>query len=260
MPDSLGDRMKQYENAYRVYLPKRLPVIVRIDGRAFHTLTRGFRRPFDSVLSETMSTTTLALCEAVEGVKMAYTQSDEISLLITNNDTIDTEPWFNNNLQKLTSLTASIATLAFNKNFHFCVAKWLTNDDPSIDEEAKYVPIYNRSSLEAMFDSRTFILPPDEVTNYFIWRQQDATRNSINMVAQSLYSHKELHGKNCNEMQDMIHAKGQKWNDYPTVYKRGLCYVKKPTEYVRMKWVEDRDIPIFTENRKYIESRFIVNE
>jgi hypothetical protein len=115
--DNLGDRMKSYENITRTYLPSRMPIIIRIDGKAFHTFTKGFKKPFDDILMRAMEETAAALCRDIEGVKVAYTQSDEISLLITNNDTWETQPWFGNNLQKMVSVAASIATLAFNRAF-----------------------------------------------------------------------------------------------------------------------------------------------
>lgn len=265
--DSLGDRMKGYENISRIYLPRRLPVIIRVDGRAFHTFTRGFERPFDQVLRTCMRVAAKALCEQISGVKLAYVQSDEISLLLTNDDTLDTQPWFGNNLQKLVSLSASIATLAFNGEFRQAIIR-----QPDKQQFGSYLIAYNRG---AQFDSRAFVIPPTEVTNYFIWRQQDATRNSIQMVAQSLYSHKELMNKNTDELQEMIFQKGINWNDYPIPNKRGFCVVKKPcvigieadatgleaaSPVIRKQWVVDTDIPIFTQDRSYIEKLVIHND
>ena len=269
MSDALGDRMKTYENISRIYLPKRLPVIIRVDGRAFHTLTRGFARPFDKVLHESMWCTTEALCNQIGGVKLAYTQSDEISLLLTNDDTQETEPWFGNNLQKLVSIASSIATLAFNQYFYDTFKAWMGDPDAQPDQ-LDLLNAYDKAVMKAQFDARAFVLPPSEVVNYFIWRQQDATRNSIQLVAQSLFSHKELMRKNTDQLQEMIFQKGINWNDYPTYYKRGLCYVKKPTkvrtvidmkdlsetEIIRNRWVPDYNIPIFTQDRSYIENMF----
>lgn len=269
MPDSLGDRMKGYENVSRIYLPRRLPVIIRIDGRAFHTFTRGFVKPFDNVLHKAMWRTAEELCKQIAGVKLAYIQSDEISLLLTNDDTIETQPWFDNNLQKLVSISASIATLEFNKAlsheteaFRVKLLEETYCEDQWVQERTYHDALWN-----AQFDARAFVLPPSEVINYFIWRQQDATRNSIQIVAQSLYSHKELMNKNTAQMQDMIHEKGVNWNDYPTYYKRGLCVIKQPsitevTVYadekeiatiIRHQWKQDDNIPIFTKDREYIE-------
>ena len=269
MSDALGDRMKAYENISRIYLPKRLPVIIRVDGRAFHTLTRGFTRPFDKVLHESMWCTAEALCNQIGGVKLAYTQSDEISLLLTNDDTQETEPWFGNNLQKLVSIASSIATLAFNQYFYDTFKAWI--GDPDVEPgQLDLLNAYDKAIMKAQFDARAFVLPPSEVVNYFIWRQQDATRNSIQLVAQSLFPHKELMHKNTDQLQEMIFQKGINWNDYPTYYKRGLCYVKKPTkvrtvidmkdmsetEIIRNRWTPDYDIPIFTQDRSYIENTF----
>ena len=272
--DSLGDRMKGYENAYRLYLPRRLPVIIRIDGRAFHTFTRGFKRPFDEVLQTAMQLTAKKLCEEVSGCKLAYVQSDEISMLVTNNDSIETQPWFDNNLQKLVSLSAAIATLEFNRVFDECVWTWYTKKlDEAVDESGNPVSMdeadkraeewYTLKKNSATFDARAFVLPEDEVCNYFIWRQQDAVRNSIQMVAQSLYSHKELQNKNQSDLQELIHAKGINWNNYPVPCKRGACVVRMEQlidGIVRNKWMIDLEIPTFTKNRAYIENTFSKTE
>lgn len=271
--DSLGDRMKGYENAYRLYLPRRIPVIIRIDGRAFHTFTRGFQRPFDEVLMSVMQLTAKKLCEEVSGCKLAYVQSDEISLLVTNDDALETQPWFDNNLQKLVSLCASIATLEFNKVFSNCDWNWYTSlldmyikeedgkQSGSIPDNLVDIADHHQHAYDkATFDTRAFILPKEEVCNYFIWRQQDAVRNSIQMVAQSLYSHNELQGKNSSDLQELIHAKGVNWNDYPVPCKRGACIVKREEEVddiTRHKWVIDTEIPTFTKNRAYVENTFI---
>lgn len=270
---SLGDRMKNYENAYRIYLPNRLPVIVRLDMRAGHTYTRNFCRPFDSRMHKAMVETAKALCAEVSGCKMAYTQSDEISLLVTNNDTIEMQPWFGNNLQKIVSLTAAKASIVFQQEMRYIV------DCESIrcDDEDKYFlhSTYIAHLNNVMFDSRAFILPEDEVTNYFIWRQQDATRNSIEMAARAHFSHKECDHKNCDKLQEMLLQKGINWNDYEVWQKRGVCIKKIEVEMPiiygkdisnliskvvkRTHWVEDDNIPIFTENRAYIENLFLHN-
>lgn len=253
MPDALGDRMKRYEDAYRVYLPRRLPVIIRVDGRAFHTFTRGFKRPFDSVLSAVMIKTAEALCKEISGAKLAYIQSDEISILVTNDDTTETQPWFDNNLQKLASLSASIATRAFDNAFQVAVSQY--------NESFEQFTVYFRALHKATFDARAFILPPNEVTNYFIWRQQDATRNSIQMAARSVYSHKELQNKNTSDLQDMLMEKGINWNDYETHQKRGACVVKEKVDGVpHGKWTADLEIPIFTQDRDYIERRMVKDD
>ena len=258
--DSLGDRMKGYENISRIYLTRRTPIIIRIDGKAFHSFTRGFARPFDDVLIKSMQDTAKYLCENIMGCKLAYTQSDEISLLLVDYEKIETQAWFDNNLQKMVSVAASMATMVFNRFFREEMDKGPTI--PSVRYNW-YTAAINKG---AMFDARAFILPKEEVNNYFIWRQQDATRNSIQMVAQSNFSHKELQGKSCNVLQDMLHEqKGINWNDYSTVYKRGSCIIKIEdgiNQYdevgnicgytERTKWIVDKEIPIFTQDRDYI--------
>lgn len=228
MPDSLGDRMKKYENIWRFYLPIRMPLIIRIDGKAFHSLTRKFDKPFDQNFINAMEKTTLSLCENIEGCKLAYTQSDEISLLLTDYENFDTQAWFQKNLQKIVSVSASIATLAFSK---------------FIDG--------------GLFDSRAFVLSKEEVVNYFIWRQQDATRNAIQGLGQANFSHKQLMNKSCDEIQCMLlEQKNINFNDLPITHKRGTCCIKEYYEYnnsKRTRWISDWEIPIFTENREYIE-------
>ncbi len=243
--DSLGDRMKEYENAYRLFLPKRMPIIVRVDGKAFHTFTRGFKRPFDSAVSEPMKEAAIELCRNVEGCKLVYTQSDEISLVLRNDDEPTTQAWFGNNLQKIASVTASIATRAFNRAYRIYIQ----------EHDMTRNPVYSRNIDQALFDSRVFLLPENETVNYFIWRQQDAVRNSIESCARSMYSHKELFKKNCSEMLHMMQEKGFDWSELPTPQKRGMCIVKRVHEVSgaqRSKWEPDLDIPIFSETRDYI--------
>lgn len=271
--DSLGDRMKAYENISRIYLTKRSPVIIRIDGKAFHTFTRGFAKPFDKFFMMAMQETAKHLCKEIVGCKLAYVQSDEISLLLTDYDTISTQPWFENNLQKLVSVSASIATLAFNRAFasltrdlsdkyayHAVTMKnlWGERDEKNFNA---YSTAYSRG---ATFDARAFILPKEEVCNYFIWRQQDATRNSILAVAQSVLSHKEMQGKKCTELQDIIFTqKGINWNHFPTTEKRGACIVKTIVDkngVERREWTTDNDIPIFSKDRDYIDNKVYIKE
>lgn len=271
--DSLGDRMKSYENITRTYLPSRMPVIIRVDGKAFHTFTKGFKKPFDDILMRAMQETAAALCREIEGVKVAYTQSDEISLLITNNDTWETQPWFGNNIQKIVSVAASIATLTFNRAFCAVVHDFINDiyyKDPSIATD-KLLNIYlDACDKGAMFDARAFVLPADEVCNYFIWRQQDAIRNSIQAVGQANFSHKELMNKNCKDIKQMLVEKNLKWESIPISCQRGVCVIKKPTkvktqinletgsymEMTRNRWTVDDNIPLFWENRKYIDCLF----
>lgn len=267
--DSLGDRMKSYENITRTYLPGRMPIIIRIDGKAFHTFTKGFKKPFDDVLMRAMEETAAVLCRDIEGVKVAYTQSDEISLLITNNDTWETQPWFGNNLQKMASVAASIATLAFNRAFWHELN--MLNNNYLNTEDTEHLNAYCHACEKgATFDARVFVLPADEVCNYFIWRQQDAIRNSIQSMGQAHFSHKELMNKSCENIKQMLVEKNIKWESIPISCQRGICVIKKPTKvktqinletgsYMQMtrnRWTVDDNIPLFWENRKYIDCLF----
>lgn len=228
--DPLGDRMKaQYENRTRYYLPRRTYTVIRLDGKAFHSYTRGLERPFDEQFMTDMLWTTRFLCSEVAGCRLGYTQSDEISLVLTDFTSPKTEAWFDGNVQKMASISASLATAKFNEL---------------------------RPGKLACFDSRVFTIPdPVEVNNYLVWRQKDATRNSISMAAQAKFSHKELHGKSSNEMQEMLFQKhGINWNDYPVGFKRGsmvypqtvrqqVSYVDKRTgkKCVTPEWVDRRE-------------------
>lgn len=246
--DKLGDRMKSnYESRSKTFLTRRTPVIIRLDGKAFHTFTKGMNRPFDTLLMETMQETTKYLCENIQGCKIGYTQSDEITLLLTDYDTLTTDAWFDYNVQKMCSISASMATLTFNRIFRDKA------DRPYNNEEVQY---YKKIDL-AMFDSRCFNIPKEEVANCFIWRQQDATRNSVSMVAQANFSHKELQNKSSSYMQDMLMLqKNINWNDFTPSEKRGTSIIKiKETinDVERSKWIIDKDTPIFSKDREYIE-------
>ena len=267
--DSLGDRIKQYEGISRISLMRRNPVIIRIDGKAFHTFTRGFQRPFDDILIESMQETMKYLCENIQGCKLGYCQSDEISLLLTDYENINTAAWFDYQVQKMCSIAASMATLAFNRAFEERVEA--LDFDWSMGVEginSEYLSaLYKAREKGAMFDARCFSIPKEEVCNYFIWREQDSTRNSIQMVAQANFSHKQLQNKSCDKIQDMLMIqKDINWNDFDTVKKRGSCCTKTGKHTIvdiqtgeqkeRLIWEIDKNIPIFTQDRNYIE-RFV---
>lgn len=250
---SLGDRMKEYENIERKYLTRRLPLMIRIDGKAFHSYTKGFERPFYRPFREVMENTMLDLANAVMGCKMAYTQSDEITLLLTDDDTLETQPWFGKNLQKIVSLSAAMTTYFFNKNVeNICRGR-----------EENLVPLRNAYENKlAIFDARAWCVPHEEVLNVFCWREQDCTRNAIESAGQAYFSHKQLFGKSCNEIQEMLFKeKGINFNDYPVWFKRGVCAIKKPVEITtpdgkvitRNKFCLDYNIPIFHKQPEYIE-------
>ncbi len=232
--DSLGDRMKKYEDVFRTSLPERMPVVLRIDGKAFHSYTKGCKRPFDEKLVEVMNETAEYLCKNIMGARLAYVQSDEISILLTNYNDINSQSWFDNNLQKMVSVSAGMASGVF------------TSLSPKIFGTAKL----------AVFDARAWVMPKEDTNNYFLWRQQDCTRNSVQMVARSMYPHKELHKMGNSQLQDMIFKKGTNWNDLPVSQRRGRCIVKEQFAKdgaVRSKWIVDNEIPIFSQDRAYIE-------
>lgn len=257
---SLSDRMKMYEKVNTSYLMRRNPIIIRLDGRAFHTFTKDIQKPFDYILMYSMQQTARALCESIQGCKLAYTQSDEISLLITDYDSIKTEAWFDYNVQKMVSLSASSATLFFNTFFRDNVLDFLnTSNIEDAEEFFRISNIYKNKIFKATFDSRVFSIQKDDVANYFIWRQEDATRNSIQMVAQANFSHKEIQNISCNELQNkLLIEKNINWNNFSASEKRGTAIIRKnrvvnSEGLIRKKWVIDYNTPIFKKERNYIE-------
>jgi tRNA(His) 5'-end guanylyltransferase len=245
----LGTRMKSYENINRYYLTRRMPLIVRVDGKAFHSYTKNFKKPYDEEFVYTMVETGKALLKEIQGSKLVYIQSDEISILATDYKELNTQAWFDKNLQKMVSVSASIATAYFNDS--------ISNDFNKTDNKI------------ALFDSRVFVLPKEEVNNYFLWQQQDATRNSIQGLGQFHFSHKELTNLNCNQIQEkLFQEKHINWNDIETWKKRGICLYKTQATQVKVESIEDscvsipiirtkiitdREIPIFSQQIDYVE-------
>lgn len=226
--DDLGRRMKEYyEQIPKTKLMRRCPVIIRIDGKAFHSFTKGFKRPFDDVLIESMQETMKYLCVNLQGCVLGYHQSDEISLILVDYQKLTSDAWFDYEVQKICSIAASMATMVFNKIFEQNCIEY-SQVIPNTEPFCKIMPAYTKAFEKgAMFDARCFNIPKEEVTNYIYWRQLDATRNSIQMVGQANFSYKELHGKSCNQIQDMLMTqKGINWNDYPVYQKRGSCCIK----------------------------------
>lgn len=257
--DDLGKRMKTYYEAIpKTSLMRRTPVAIRIDGKAFHTFTRGFERPFDTLLVNVMQQTTKKLCENIQNCVFGYTQSDEITLILVDYKDINTAAWFDYEVQKLCSISASMATLYFNKFFKQSVEEFDINSiikEKEVDNY-KLLNSYKRAlNTGAMFDSRCFNIPKEEVCNLIYWRQLDATRNSIQMVGQANFSHKELQGLTCNKIQDkLITETDINWNNYPTYLKRGTSCLKKDSE-----WILDMNMPILKgEDRKYVEDLIFI--
>jgi tRNA(His) 5'-end guanylyltransferase len=243
--------MKEYYEAIpKIRLMRRTPVAIRIDGKAFHTFTRGFVKPFDEVLGNAMVRTMEYLCKNIQGCVFGYTQSDEITLLLIDYQTFETDAWFDYEVQKMCSVAASMATMAFNTFFENEVNKFYYNhcspEDPLFE---KHYQTYRDAQYKgAMFDARCFNIPKEEACNLIYWRQLDATRNSIQMVGQANFSHKELQGKSCNMIQDMLHEqRGINWNDFATRWKRGVAWTRHGGI--------DYDMPILKgESREYVET------
>ena len=256
--DALGTRMKTYyEQVPKTRLVRRMPVAIRIDGKAFHTFTRGFQKPFDEVLGNAMVRTMEYLCKNIQGCVFGYTQSDEITLLLIDYQTLETDAWFEYEVQKMCSISASMATMAFNKYFAEEVQNHIDGVEPIFitDPEIKLIDTYERAKEKgAMFDSRVFNIPKEEACNLVYWRQLDATRNSIQMVGQANFSHSELQGCSCNVIQDMLHEQRNiNWNDFPTRWKRG-------TAWTRARGV-DYEMPILKgEDRKYVDKVIYIEE
>ena len=278
--DALGDRMKDfYEDRTRIKLPRRTYTIIRIDGKAFHTYTKGLERPFDEGLIDDMNATTAYLCKNIQGAKFGYVQSDEISLVLTDFDDLGTHAWFDNNLQKMASVAASMATAKFNElRIARAFRQYECLFDTPLQMNADEILEFLSKIKKAEFDARVFQIPfIDEVCNYFIWRQQDAVRNSISSVAQSLYSTKELHGVKTDGMQDLIFQKGINWNDYDFRKKRGAVigkveklftkrsnYYDPNTSYIPSEHTFTRNVwevietPTFTQDKDFL--RDILNK
>ena len=256
--DKLGDRIKHnYEEASKMRLTRRMPVIIRLDGKAFHTFTHGFKKPFDEVFNKAMQSTMKYLCENIQGCVLGYTQSDEITLVLIDYQTLETSAWFDYEVQKMCSVSASMATLAFNKYFNEYYLESIAEKCGELDSYDLAHDAARRKG--AMFDSRCFNIPKEEVTNCILWRQLDAERNSINTLAQSLFSHKSLQGLGRKEIiAKMETEKGVTWENLPTTQKRGSCCVKK-TE-VAKEWVEDVGNNLGVVHREYNSYWFVDNE
>ena len=269
--DNLGNRMKTYyEQIPKTRLMRRTPVAIRLDGKAFHTFTRGFKKPFDEVLIKSMQETMKYLCENIQGCVFGFTQSDEITLILVDYKHLDSCAWFDYEVQKMCSVSASMATMAFNKFFYKNVEEYSESVAvlQDFDIEKKYLEKLDKATEKgAMFDARVFNITKEEVTNLIYWRQLDAIRNSIQMVGQANFSHKQLQHKSCNDIQNMLLTeKDINWNNFPTTMKRGSCCIRnrgvcEPYGNTVLapglpigEWFIDNEIPIFKdEGREYIE-------
>lgn len=287
--EPLGDRMRRYENVTRNYLVRRVPVIIRLDGKSFHTFTSGLKKPFDPILVSAMQNTMKLLCENIQGCVLGYTQSDEITLVVTDYATFDTMPWLNYSIRKMVSISASMTTLYFNRAFRSEARKYSLDFHTSnrVDDYAErdYIERVESITNSALFDSRAFNIPrEEEVCNNLIWRQKDAIRNSIQMVGRAHFSHTELDRKSCDNIKSMLLEKhGIDWDNIPIHLQRGSCCIRVEIEkeytpdvyqmllekrkegepeplktYKSSGWIIDTNIPLFTEDRDYVNKRLCV--
>ena len=220
----IGKRMKRYEGVTEYLLPNRIPVIVRIDGRAFHTFTRKFHKQWSEELANHMIATAHVVMGQMQGCCFCYGQSDEISFLLTDYRTIKTQSWFEYDLRKIISISAATASATLSL---------LTNHNIA-------------------FDSRAFSVPQDDVSNYFIWRQLDAIRNSTQFAASEYYSHEERENKNCETLVEMLKEKGINFEEYPLLRRRGFCISKKTGI--------DFHIPSFVDRPSYVNQHVYMRE
>lgn len=205
--DSLGDRVKRYEEAYARILVPRMPIFIRTDGRAFHSFLAGRERPFDAEFINAMRHATDDVAQEMQGFKLAYTQSDEATFMLTDFDSISSQPWFGGDHSKIVSISAALFTSAFNRRF---------------------------GSRSAVFDSRAFNVPREDAPNVFIWRQRDWERNSLQMLARAHFSHKQLIGKGRQDIHEMLHTVGVNWADLPAEQKNGT-FVTRDGEFISQR-------------------------
>lgn len=262
----LANRMKEYEKRNQYYLQKRIPVAIRVDGRSFHTFTKGFQRPFDEILMTAMQETAKYMCENIQNAKFAYVQSDEITIILVDYDTLETGCWFNYRTDKICSIAASMATLKFNMAFKEAILneewEWKNNLTPQSVEIQKahsdYIATLKKAAQKgAMFDARCFNIPKEEVANLVYWRQLDAMRNSVQMVAQANFPHKELQGLSQKALKEKLHLeKNIIWDNYPIYKQRGTAVYKSTSG----DWIVDKCMPILKENWDYIRNLINVGE
>lgn len=226
MKDELGQRMKRdYEDALRLYVPRRTHLVLRIDGRAFHQLTRNLERPYSRALADALDQAALRLSSEMIGCRFAYGQSDEYSFVLTDMEPPDAALWFDGNVQKIVSVGASVFTAAFNQAF--------------------------AAPEPGAFDARLLVIAQrSEVADYLLWRQLDASANSLNMLASAHFSHEELLGKSTAQKHDLLHTRGINWAKQPADFKRGRAVVREAGG----GWQVDREIPIFNREPGYLEA------
>ena len=258
LKDVIGQRMKEnYENRSKIKLLRRTPVAIRIDGKTFHTFTKNFYKPFDRILQKTMALTMKKLCENVQGCIFGYTQSDEITLILKDYSNLESEAWFDYQVQKICSIVASMTTWYFKENLDHIIIRDLALSS-NAENRVPY-DVYNESTEKGVFfDVRCFNIPKEEVTNLIYWRQADALRNSVQMVAHAFLPHKDIQDKSCEELKEMLlNEQNINWYDYPIYCQRGIACKKKQVHeegVIYSKWLLDYEMPILKGfDREYVE-------
>lgn len=243
--DQLGSRMKGYESRNQYYLQKRIPVVIRVDGRAFHTFTKHLNRPFDNIFMNSMIQTMETMAGDIQNCIFAYQQSDEITFILKDYAQLNTAAWFEYRTDKLCSISASMATFYFNKFFRENAERmiWTNPND-------EYSTILTRAiNSPAMFDARCFNIPREEVVNLIYWRQLDAVRNSIQACGQAHFSHKQLMNKSCKDIKEMLEEIDCSWEKLPIFKQRGTCCTRDDRQ-----WVTNYSMPLLVkEGREYLE-------
>ena len=251
---TLGDRMKAREASTGELLPPRMPAVLRVDGRAFHTLTRGFDKPFDSTIECCMERVAVALCREVSTARLAYGQSDEVSVLLVDYASLATEQWFGGRRRKMETVAASVATAAFGEALHEAgnPRPWPDGKLVAADDMGSRIQLIRSRIFRAHFDARILPVPEDDVCNYFLWRQQDAIRNSVLAAGQSALPRRQMHGMKCVDIRAALAELGRPWEGLSTRHRRGFSVVRSPAE-AEAAWSIDSELPDFGENREYIE-------
>ena len=257
----LDTRMKTfYEETSKTKLVRRMPVAIRIDGRAFSTFTRRMNKPFDEILTTAMQKTTEYLCKNIQGCVFGYTQSDEITLILVDYENLNSSAWFDYEVQKLCSISASMATFMFNKVFFELACKYtdLNNYDSDghwLGSDDYWKTLQKNIHNGAMFDARCFNIPKEEVTNLVYWRQKDARRNAVSMIGRTIYTPKELHGVTTEELIEML---GKRGINVETDYKHCNLYGTACIKNEEGKWTLDYNMPMLLgEDRNYLD-RFVL--
>lgn len=249
--ETLGDRQKEYEKNSDYVLTRRLPIIIRVDGRSFSRLTRKLTKPYSVDIGNIMSETMMYCIMEMQGAVFGYQQHDEINFILRNDQSFDSDPWYQNRIQKITSVASSLATLSFNRG--------LSRLDPPLDIIG-----------DAIFDARVFALPTiSEVVNYLVWRQQDCIRDAVSAAAQEELSlkfgkrtaMKLLQKRTVAEKKELLLSQANIDFDeiYSSSFKYGVAAYKVPTIIpskegmtARNKWTLNDTVPLFVEEKDFI--------